>query len=150
MVIVTPYLIPDESLLAALKTAVMRGVDVRIVISAVVDQRFVNLAQASYYDELLSAGVRIHRYRDYLLHAKTIRIDGKLGIVGSSNVDIRSFQLNEEVSLLLLDPPNIARLAQIQHAYLDASDELLLEDWRQRSMARRLGENLARLVSPLL
>ena len=150
VVIVTPYLIPDEALLAALKTAVVRGVDVRIVVSKVVDQRLVNLAQASYYDELLSAGVHIHRYRDYLLHAKTIRIDGKLGIVGSSNVDIRSFQLNKEVSLLLLDPPNIARLEAIQRGYLAASDEVHLDHWRERGMGRRLGENVARLVSPLL
>ncbi|WEK45605.1 MAG: phospholipase D-like domain-containing protein [Candidatus Andeanibacterium colombiense] len=148
--IVTPYLVPDEGLLAALRTAVLRGVEVRIVVSAVVDQWFVNLAQASYYDELLSAGVRIHRYRDYLLHAKNIRIDGRLGIVGSSNVDIRSFQLNEEVSLLLLDPASVEHLRAVQEGYFAHSDPVIPEQWRRRGRLRRLAENFARLVSPLL
>lgn len=150
IVIVTPYLIPDEGLLAALGTAVLRAVDVRIIVSAVADQMLVSLAQASYYDELLARGIRIHRYRDYLLHAKNVRIDGRLGIIGSSNVDIRSFQLNEEVSLLLLDPPSIVQLRTIQNGYLEASDEVRADEWRQRSGLRKLAENGARLVSPLL
>jgi cardiolipin synthase len=150
IVIVTPYLVPDEGLLGALKTAVLRGVAVHVVVSAVVDQWLVSLAQSSYYDELLSGGVRIHRYRDYLLHAKAVRIDDTLGIVGSSNVDIRSFRLNEEVSLLLLDHDAILALRRIQDAYLAASDEIALAAWRARSGARKLMENGARLVSPLL
>lgn len=150
VLIVTPYLIPDEGLLAALGTAVLRGVDVRIIVSAVVDQPMVSLAQASYYDELLGRGVRIHRFGDYLLHAKNVRIDGRLGIIGSSNVDIRSFQLNEEVSLLLLDSDSIEALRAIQNGYLAASDEISLDLWRRRSSVRKLVENAARLVSPLL
>jgi cardiolipin synthase len=150
VVIVTPYLIPDESLLAALRTAVMRGVDVRIIASSVVDQWLVRLAQDSYYDELLRSGVRIHTYRDELLHAKNVRIDGRLGILGSSNVDIRSFQLNEEVSLLLLDPQSIAALEQIQRRYIAQSDEISRAEWRHRDRIRKLAENGARLVSPLL
>lgn len=150
VVLVTPYLIPDDGLLAALSTAVLRGVDVRVVVSAVVDQPLVNLAQSSYYDELLACGVHIHRYREYLLHAKTLRIDQELGIIGSSNVDIRSFQLNEEVSLLLIDGPSLKRLAQIQDGYIAASDELIRSEWRKRSPLRKLAEGGARLVSPLL
>ena len=150
VVIVTPYLIPDESLLSALRTAVLRGVDVRIIVSSVIDQWLVRLAQESYYDELLRSGVRIHTYRDELLHAKNVRIDGKLGIVGSSNVDIRSFQLNEEVSLLLLDHRSIARLEEIQRRYLSHSDEISRSEWRRRSRLRKLAENGARLLSPLL
>ena len=150
VVLVTPYLVPDDSLLAALSTAVMRGVDVRVVVSEVVDQPLVNLAQCSYYDELLSCGVRIHRYRDYLLHAKAARIDETIGVIGSSNVDIRSFQLNEEVSLLLIDDGSIRRLHEIQDGYIAASEELDLHQWRGRSHIRRLAEGMARLVSPLL
>jgi cardiolipin synthase len=123
---------------------------VHIVVSEVVDQLLVNLAQSSYYDELLSHGVRIHRYRGFLLHAKAVRIDESLGIVGSSNVDVRSFQLNEEVSLLLLDRPGIEDLARIQKNYMAGSDELTLAEWRARSRMRRFVENGARLVSPLL
>lgn len=150
VVIVTPYLIPDEGLMTALGTAVLRGVDVRIEVSAVADQRLVHFAQTSYYDELLALGVRIYHYRDYLLHAKSVRIDDRLGIIGSSNVDIRSFQLNEEVSLLLFTEPDIARLRDIHDGYFAASNEVLPHAWRQRGKLRRLAENAARLVSPLL
>ena len=128
----------------------VRGVEVRVIVSKVVDQRLVNLAQSSYYEELLRCGVHIHRYRDFLLHAKTVRIDDSLGIIGSSNVDIRSFQLNEEVSLLLLDRPSIDRLRTIYDSYLAGSDELTLDEWCKRGPLRKLAEIGAQLVSPLL
>lgn len=150
VVMVTPYFVPDDSLLSALTTAVVRGVEVHIIVSAVVDQELVNLAQSSYYSELLARGVHIHRYRDYLLHSKTVRIDDDLGIVGSSNVDIRSFQLNEEVSLLLLDRESISALRAVQESYLAGSDELQLDQWRQRNRFRRFAEGLARMVGSLL
>ena len=150
VVIVTPYLIPDEDLIGAMRTAVLRGVAIDLIVSGVVDQPIVRLAQCSYYDDLLCSGVHIHAYRDYLLHAKSVSVDGRLGVVGSSNVDLRSFQLNEEVSLLLFDPPEIQRLEAIQHAYLANSDPIELQRWRRRSGLRKVAENLARLVSPLL
>ncbi|WP_404710759.1 phospholipase D-like domain-containing protein [Sphingomonas sp. MMS24-J13] len=149
-IIVTPYLIPDDDLLAAMRTAVVRGVEIDLVVSKVVDQRLVNLAQSSYYLELMRCGVRIFRYPDELLHAKNVSIDGRLGIAGSSNVDIRSFQLNEEVSLLLFDPDSIARLEEIQRGYLARGERLDLDRWQQRGRLRRIGEATARLVSPLL
>jgi cardiolipin synthase len=148
--IVTPYLIPDEGLLGALGTAILRGVTVDLIVSAVIDQPLVGLAQRSYYDELLRLGIRVHRYRDYLLHAKNVSIDGRLAIVGSSNVDIRSFQLNDEVSVLLEDADAVAALETIQSAYKAGSDRLDLSTWRRRPRAGRLAENAARLVSPLL
>lgn len=150
VVLVTPYFVPDDSLVSALRTAVVRGVEVHVIVSKVVDQPLVNLAQSSYYDQLLRGGVRVHRYRDYLLHAKSVRIDESLGIVGSSNVDIRSFQLNEEVSLLLIDGPSVASLRKIQDGYLAASDELTLGAWRARSPLRKFVEGGARMVGPLL
>lgn len=149
-IIVTPYFIPDDDLLAAMRTAVVRGVEINLVVSEVVDQRLVNLAQSSYYLELMQCGVRVFRYRDELLHAKNVSIDGRLGIAGSSNVDIRSFQLNEEVSLLLHDRQSIARLEEIQRGYLARSEQLLPDRWRTRGRLRRVGEATARLVSPLL
>ncbi|MEO5809271.1 MAG: phospholipase D-like domain-containing protein [Sphingomicrobium sp.] len=150
IVITTPYLIPDEGTLGAMRTAILRDVAVQMIVSAVVDQPLVGLAQSSYYDELLQAGVRIHRYRDELLHAKNVSIDGRLAIVGSSNVDIRSFQLNEEASLLFYDPASIAALERIQREYIEHSDELDLAQWRGRAPQARVAENLARLVTPLL
>jgi cardiolipin synthase len=149
-VIVTPYLIPDEDLLSAMRTAAARGVTVDLVVSEVVDQRLVNLAQCSYYAELMDCGVRIHRYRGELLHAKNVALDGRIGIAGSSNVDIRSFQLNEEVSLILYDTPSVARLEQVQQGYLANSERLDPVRWRSRGAVRRTGEAIARLVSPLL
>jgi cardiolipin synthase len=149
-IIVTPYFVPDDDLLGAMRTAVARGVEIDLVVSKVVDQRLVNFAQSSYYRELMQCGVRIYRYRNELLHAKNVSIDGRLGIAGSSNVDIRSFQLNEEVSLLLLDPDSIARLEQVQQGYLARSELLDLDRWEQRGRLRRIGEATARLVSPLL
>jgi cardiolipin synthase len=150
VMVTTPYLIPDEGLLGAMRTAALRGVTIDLIVSAVVDQPLVSLAQRSYYGEFLRAGVRIHLYRDYLLHAKNVTIDGVLAIVGSSNVDIRSFQLNDEVSLLLQDASTVAALEQIQVGYIARSDRIDEEEWRQRPRLQKLAENAARLVSPLL
>lgn len=148
--IVSPYLIPDEALLAALANAVGRGVTVDLIVSSVVDQRLVSLAQRSYYDELLEAGVRLYRYRDRLLHAKNVTVDGAIGVVGSSNADVRSFTLNAEISLILHDADACAALAEIQQACVATSDLLTIAAWRARPRSARLAENLARLVSPLL
>jgi cardiolipin synthase len=150
ILITTPYLIPDEDLLSAMRTAVLRGVVVDLVVSAIADQKLVNMAQRSYYQELIDSGVRIHRFRDFLLHAKNVSIDGSVAIIGSSNVDIRSFQLNEEVSLVLYGADAVAPLGAIQRAYLEASDPVDPMRWRQRSGREKVGENIARMVSPLL
>jgi cardiolipin synthase len=150
VILVTPYFIPDEDVIGALRSAAARGVIVDLIVSEVVDQKIVHLAQCSYFEELLVAGVRIHRYRDFLLHAKNVSIDGELGVVGSSNVDLRSFQLNEEVCLLLYDAPAIARLTEIQEGYIAASSLLDLDSWNSRPRLQRLLENIARIMSPLL
>jgi len=150
VVIVTPYFIPDDDVLSAMCAAVARGVTVDLVVSGVVDQPLVHLSQSSYYDELLVAGVRIHLYRGKLLHAKNVRFDDRLAIVGSSNVDLRSFQLNQEASLLFYDAASIDRVATIQQGYLDGSDALSLQAWRRRPVTRKLAENIARMLNSLL
>ncbi|MBW8785625.1 MAG: cardiolipin synthase [Novosphingobium sp.] len=150
VVIATPYFIPDEDVIGAMKTAAARGVAVDLVLSQVVDQRLVNLSQSSYYDDLLAAGIRIHLFREFFLHAKNASIDGSLGLVGSSNVDLRSFQLNQEASLLIYDCPSIAQLERIQQGYLADSEQLDLDRWRRRPLLRKLAENIARLVNSLL
>lgn len=149
-IIATPYFIPDQDVIAAFRTAAARGVEVDLVLSKVVDHPIVNLAQRSYYEALLRAGVRIHLFDDYLLHAKNVSIDGSLAIVGSSNVDLRSFQLNEEVSLLIHDTASVAALEAIQHRYIETSIPLRLDEWVRRGHPVQVLENLARLVSPLL
>lgn len=150
VIIVTPYFIPDDDILAAMRSASARGVRVDLVVSKVVDQRLVNLSQSSFYDELLSDGIHIHRYRRDLLHAKTLCIDGRLAIIGSSNVDLRSFHLNEEASLMIYSPRHIAQVESILQAYLADSDAIDLVAWRRRPILRRLAENIARLVNSLL
>lgn len=150
VVLVTPYFIPDEEVLGALRTAAARGVRVDIVLSGVVDQRIVHFSQTSYYEGLLAAGIAIHLYRGFLLHAKNVVIDGRMAIVGSSNVDLRSFQLNLEASVLLYDDASIARLKAIQQGYLEASDPVDPAAWRRRPLTRKLAENLARLFNSLM
>lgn len=150
VVITTPYFIPNEALLHALTTAVLRGVDVHLVLSRPVDQFLVNLAQRSYYTELLESGIKIHLYRDKLLHAKHLSIDHGVSLIGSSNIDMRSFILNSEVSLVLFDRDLNARLREEQERYFAASDQLVRSQWANRRLSKKIVENIARLMSPLL
>ncbi len=107
LVITMPYLIPDGALLQALQTSVLRGVEVTLVVPMQMDQVLVFLGQRSYYDELLSSGVRICRYGKRFLHAKHISVDGRIAWIGSSNLDIRSFSLNAEIVVLLYDEEHL-------------------------------------------
>jgi cardiolipin synthase len=150
VVLTTPYFIPNEALLHAMETAVLRGVDVHVVVSKPVDQILVSLAQRSYYAELLEAGIKVHLYLDRLLHAKHVSIDGEIALIGSSNIDMRSFTLNAEVSLVLFDREVTARLREEQECYFERSERLCLTRWRARPLASRVTENIARLLSPLL
>jgi len=150
VVLTTPYFIPDEPLLQAMQTAVLRGVEVHLVVSEAGDHPVVSLAQRSYYEELLEAGVQIHPYRTNFLHAKHLSIDDSVALIGTSNLDIRSFVLNAEVMLMIYDPGVAARLAAEQERYFANSRVLTLAQWQQRSFASKVAQNLARLLSPLL
>jgi cardiolipin synthase len=150
VVITTPYFIPDEALLQAVQTAVLRGVEVHLVVSKVKDQLLVGLAQESYYEQLLDAGAHIHRYHAAFLHAKHVSIDDEIAIIGSSNIDTRSFMLNAEVSLVAYNRELALKLRAEQERYFKHAERLTAEAWRQRSRFVSLGQNIARLVSPLL
>jgi cardiolipin synthase len=150
VVITTPYFIPDQALCQALETAVRRGVEVQLILSARMDHLLVGLAQQSYYEELLEEGVRIHLYRSNFLHAKHVSIDDEIALIGSSNIDIRSFVLNAEVSLLIYDHGFASELNREQERCLIHCDELKFDKWQQRSGFRKFCQNLARLLSPLL
>ncbi len=150
VVITTPYFIPDDPLLVALETAVRRGVEVHLVVSRISDQLLVCLGQKSYYEHLLEAGVHIHLYREKLLHAKHLSIDGEIAVIGSSNMDIRSFVLNAEVSLVVYDAEVTAQLREQQESYFANSDRLSHVEWMKRSLPEKICENVARLLSPLL
>lgn len=150
VVITTPYFVPDEAFLSALCAAAQRGVEVRLIVSRHANQRLTQLAQRSYYDDLLTAGVRVHLYRPRFLHAKHLSVDDSIAVIGSSNIDIRSFALNAEVSLILYDVSLVAALRRIQERYLAESDALDLEGWRARPLIPRVAQSLARLADSVL
>jgi len=146
----TPYFVPDEPLIQALQVAVMRGVDVELIIPRRSDQRLVAAASRAYYEEMLQSDVKLFRYEPGLLHAKTLCIDDRFALVGSSNLDIRSFELNFEINVLLYDGEVAERLRRQQAVYRAASRRLTLEQWRARPAWKRLRDNIAKLLSPLL
>jgi cardiolipin synthase A/B len=150
VVITTPYFVPDEALLEAMQTAVLSGVAVHLVVNKSADQILVSLAQRSYYQDLLDFGVQIHLYKERFLHAKHMSIDNDISLIGSSNMDIRSFQLNNEISLLLYDHGVTSLLEAEQNRYFAGSDLLTREEWAKRSRAQQVLEIFARMMSPLL
>jgi cardiolipin synthase len=150
VVLTTPYFIPDEPLLQAMQTAALRGVEVHLVVSEKGDHPVVALAQESYYDELLEAGVQIHLYRKYLLHAKHLSVDDTVAVIGSSNLDIRSFALNAEVMLVTYEAGVAAQLSGEQERYYANSRLLTLATRKRQPFGWRFAGNLARLLSPLL
>jgi cardiolipin synthase len=136
--------------LQALQTAVLRGIDVTLVVPLQMDQILVHFAQRSYYDELLSSGVRICRYGKRFLHAKHVTIDDQIAWIGSSNLDVRSFALNAEIVVLLYDANVCASLGREQSRYLRDGQMLDPAGWSKRPAVMKVAENLARLLGPLL
>jgi cardiolipin synthase len=110
----------------------------------------VSRAQRSYYEELLEAGIKVNLYRKNFLHAKLLTIDESIGLVGTSNMDIRSFVLNAELVLVIPDPGMTSRLQLEQQRYIANCRSLDLRQWRQRPFRTKLAEHLVRLMSPLL
>lgn len=146
----SPYFVPDDSLLYAITTAAQRGVDVELFVGATADQFMVAHAQRSYYEALLTAGVRIWLYPEpYVLHAKHFSVDDQVAVVGSSNMDMRSFALNYEVVMMMTGPEVVARLAEVQDTYRSLSAELTLEEWQRRSRGQRYLDNVMRLTATL-
>lgn len=150
LAIVSPYFVPDESLLAAITTAAFRGVAVELYVSEVADQFAVDRAQSSYYQALLDAGVTIYRYpAPQVLHTKCFLIDDEIAVLGSSNMDMRSFGLDYEISLLAYGGDIVDDLREIIAAYAAASSVLDAEQWPKRSLRRRYAESVMRLTSAL-
>lgn len=150
LVLTTPYFVPDDSLLLALRSAALRGVRVTVIVPARVDSLLVRLASRANFAELLRSGVELALFRDGLLHSKTITIDDEVAVLGSVNLDMRSMWLNFELSLFVYDRDFTARLRDLQQRYLARSDLLELAQWRKRPWLARLCENTALLCGPLL
>lgn len=146
----SPYFVPDDSLLYAVTTAAQRGVEVELFVSATADQFMVAHAQRSYYEALLRAGVRIWLYPEpFVLHAKHFTVDDRVAVVGSSNMDMRSFALNYEVVMMMTGAEVVQRLEEVQETYRSLSTELTLEAWQQRTRGQRWLDNLMRLTATL-
>ena len=150
VVITTPYFVPDEPFLQAMETAVLRGVEVVLIVPKRFDQILVAAASRAYYEELLDSGVQVYQFTGGLLHAKTMTVDGTVAFFGTSNFDIRSFALNFEVNLVLYGGQVVEDLCHQQDQYITASEPLLLEAWEKRPSLNVIGQNLAKLLSPLL
>ncbi|MEX2415362.1 MAG: cardiolipin synthase [Paenibacillaceae bacterium] len=146
----TPYFVPDESLLNAMKMAALSGVDVRIMIPGNPDKRFMSWASYSYLGDLLNVGVKCYLYKRGFLHAKTIVADGMVCSVGTSNIDIRSFKLNFEVNAIVYNTSTATTLKEIFEVDMKDCIELTLEIYNNRSLFNRFIESLARLLSPVL
>jgi cardiolipin synthase len=150
LTITTPYFVPDPALRTALTSAADRGVRVRLILPRRVDSRLVHFASRAFFQELLERGVEIHRFRDGLLHAKLLTVDDRLGLLGTVNLDPRSFFLNFENTLLVYDAGVTAQLREIQEGYIARSEPVDLERWRRRHIGRRFVCNVAQLLSPVL
>ncbi|UHA71977.1 cardiolipin synthase [Paenibacillus sp. 481] len=146
----TPYFIPDISILFALKTAAVSGIDVRIIIPGKSDSRLVDWASLSYVEELLQAGVRFYQYQKGFAHAKTLVMDRSLASVGSANMDMRSFFSNFEATAVLFDTATIDRVTEDFERDFADSVEIRYREFVQRSRKQRMTEAVVRLLSPLL
>ena len=148
--IVSPYFVPNETLLDAIKTAVYRGVKVELLVPEKADQFAVHHAQQSYFRELLEAGVELYRFpAPQVLHAKMMIIDGTHAYFGSANMDIRSFILNFEVSILVFGGNAVSELDAVVDSYQAQSAILDLDTWMRRPLIGRYFDNVFRLTSAL-
>ncbi|MHA7268600.1 cardiolipin synthase [Arthrobacter sp. HLT1-20] len=146
----SPYFVPDDSLLYAITTAAQRGVVVELFVSEQGDQFLVHHAQRSYYESLLKAGVRIYLYpKPLVLHAKHFTVDSDVAVIGSSNMDMRSFSLNLEVTVMMIDREVVQQMRAVEDHYRAISRELKLAEWVNRPVLARYVDNVARLTATL-
>ena len=146
----TPYYLPSEVLNSALQTAALAGIDVRLMLPARSDSHVVDLASHSYLDDMMKAGVKILFYTPGFLHSKLLIVDDDLTVIGSANMDFRSFEHNFEVNAFLYDAEFTARMAAIFDHDASNSHPLTPAEWFNRPRPRRWAESLMRLFSPLL
>ncbi|MRG60692.1 cardiolipin synthase [Agromyces sp. CFH 90414] len=150
VIITSPYFVPDEAMMYAITSACKRGLDVQLFVSEIGDQGSVWHAQRSYYEPLLKAGVQIWLYpAPFILHSKHLSIDEEVAVIGSSNMDIRSFALNAEVTLLVRGRPFVEQMREVEQGYRDAGRRLTLEEWKKEPASSTFLDGVARLTSAL-
>ncbi|SEB19160.1 cardiolipin synthase [Pedobacter hartonius] len=150
ILITTPYFIPGESLLDAMTVAALSGVRVVLLVPDKSDSRMVAAAARSFYSELLAAGVEIYQYEKGFIHAKTMVSDQQLSVIGTANMDNRSFELNFEVNAVIYDNDTAEEMTRIFYQDLKVSRKIDAAEWEKRPLYKQLPEKLARLLSPLL
>ncbi len=148
--VVTPYFVPDEPLSAALAMAARLGVDVRVVIPERSNHPLVDLAGRSFLPDLMTAGVRFYFYRPRMLHAKLIAIDRRLAMVGTANMDMRSFHLNFEIATFLYSPGDVQQVSGVIESIIEESRQVTTRDTEDKGKIRRFSEEICRVFSPLL
>ncbi len=150
IILVSPYFVPDDSMLYAITTAAQSGLEVQLFVSEIGDQFLVYHAQRSYYEPLLRAGVRIFLFPPpTILHAKHMTFDDEVAVIGSSNMDMRSFTLDLEISVMVRGEEFLAELRAVEDGYRDVSRELTLEEWKTRGFWARALDDIARLTAGL-
>ena len=146
----TPYFVPDDGILEALKVAALSGIDVRIIIPGNPDHLFVYWASMSYLGELLDAGVKCYQYEKGFIHSKAVFIDGAVSSIGTANMDVRSFGLNFEVNTFIYDKKFTEKMEQDFKNDLKNSMEITKQWYRNRKLFFKIRESIARLISPIL
>lgn len=146
----TPYFVPDDSILEALKTAALSGIDVKIMIPAKPDHPFVYWASLSYLGELLNSGVKCYGYTKGFLHSKLIICDKFATSIGTANLDIRSLKLNFETTSIIYDNNTAEKFTEVFNRDLYSCEEITLEQYKKRSFTTKVKESLSRLISPML
>ena len=146
----TPYFLPTEPILMALRNAALAGVDVRLMVPLRGDSLLADLASHSYYKEVMKAGVKIYQYEAGYLHAKVVLADDNFVTVGSTNIDFRSFEHNFEINAFIYDPEVVREMKRIFMNDLEHSKRVVASEWKKRPLWNRFWESLVRLLSPLL
>jgi cardiolipin synthase len=150
ILITTPYFMPGDSILESLVIAAASGTKLKVLVPGASDSKFVNYAARSFYGRLLNAGAKIYCYQKGFVHAKTMVVDKQLTIVGTANMDIRSFDLNFEVNAIVYDEEIAHQLRQAFYEDLKDATIIDMESWNARSKFTQLMEKLAGLFSPLM
>jgi cardiolipin synthase len=150
LLITSPYFIPGESIMNALNVAALSGVKIKILVPYKSDSFIVNAAARSYYSEVLEAGAEIYLYKKGFVHAKTMVADGQLAIIGTANMDHRSFELNFEVNSMIYDAELAQQLRDAFYADIKDAMQINPKTWAKRTLFKQLPEKLLRLFSPLL
>jgi cardiolipin synthase len=150
LILTTPYFVPDETTVLSMMMAADRGVDVKLILPQIPDHFFAAAAGRAHFHSLLRSGVAIHQYQGGLIHSKTTTVDDAFALFGSANIDVRSFSLNFELSVLLYGQPITQRLREIQREYLSHSPAVEAADWNRRPLVNEYADRAVGLLSPLL